>query len=427
MPNSITANIDHKSTDTVDRDARDRLITARIGLLLKHPFFGNLATRLRLVNADSWCKTAATDGRHFYYNSQFIMSLNDEAECEFLFGHEVLHVIYEHVGRRVDGDHEAQLSNIAADYCVNNDLVKHKIGRLITSTPCLYDRKYDGWSYEKVYNHLYATIPKISISEYQILDEHLENEESQGSANSNNTGSGSAEGANDKGKKSGAVRPVLSEEQKHEIRDEFREAIIGAVRDCSNPGDLPAGVRHILKEINDPKMPWHDLLRMHWQSVIKSDYTFSKMSRKAWHLDAILPGRVTSKVIDIVIACDASGSIIDQAMTFLAEIKAITQDFSNFKIHIFSFDTEIYNPQTYNSGNLDDIGAYQIHGGGGTEFNAIFKYLKDEQIMPQKLVVFTDGYPCHGWGDPNYCDTLWIIYGNNNSPSPPFGEWAVMD
>jgi hypothetical protein len=27
----------------------DRIITARIGLLLRHPFFGNMATRLRLL------------------------------------------------------------------------------------------------------------------------------------------------------------------------------------------------------------------------------------------------------------------------------------------------------------------------------------------------------------------------------------------
>jgi hypothetical protein len=33
----------------VDHDARERLVTARIGLLLRHSFFGNLATRLTLI------------------------------------------------------------------------------------------------------------------------------------------------------------------------------------------------------------------------------------------------------------------------------------------------------------------------------------------------------------------------------------------
>ncbi len=53
----------------LDREVREKLITARVGLLLRASFFGNLATRLKLVNADEWCSTAATDGRHFYYNS----------------------------------------------------------------------------------------------------------------------------------------------------------------------------------------------------------------------------------------------------------------------------------------------------------------------------------------------------------------------
>ena len=59
----------------LDREIREKLITARVGLLLKASFFGNLATRLKLVNADEWCPTAATDGRNFYYNSRFIQLL----------------------------------------------------------------------------------------------------------------------------------------------------------------------------------------------------------------------------------------------------------------------------------------------------------------------------------------------------------------
>src|SRR6056300_17986 len=164
----------------VDRDARERLVTARVGMLLRASFFGNLATRLTLTNADEWCPTAATDGRRFYYNSRFVMMLKGEKEVEFLFGHEVLHAVYEHIGRRVDNDHQAQLSNIAADYCVNGDLVQHKIGEMITTVPCLHETKYYGWNYEKVYEDLYENAEKIDVDDLvkQLLDEHLENEES---------------------------------------------------------------------------------------------------------------------------------------------------------------------------------------------------------------------------------------------------------
>ena len=48
----------------------EQITRARISLLLQQPFWGTLATRLILRDAtdDDWCKTAATDGRYFYYN-----------------------------------------------------------------------------------------------------------------------------------------------------------------------------------------------------------------------------------------------------------------------------------------------------------------------------------------------------------------------
>ena len=114
--------------DREDYDAREKLIGARVSLLLKQAFFGNLATRLKLINADSWLSTAATDGRNFYYNSRFVNML-EQKEVEFLVGHEVLHCVYDHMGRRDNRD--PQLHNVACDYCVNADLVKHNIGTLI--------------------------------------------------------------------------------------------------------------------------------------------------------------------------------------------------------------------------------------------------------------------------------------------------------
>ena len=48
-------------SDTIDpkkdHDARQAILKARIALVLKQPFFGNLAMRLVLVNADSWLTT----------------------------------------------------------------------------------------------------------------------------------------------------------------------------------------------------------------------------------------------------------------------------------------------------------------------------------------------------------------------------------
>jgi predicted metal-dependent peptidase len=111
-------------TTTEKNKILDKLITARVGLLLRHPFFGNLATRLKMVDASDWCGTLATDGRNFYYNNGFVNKLTPK-EAEFGFAHEVLHNVFDHMGRR---DHrDPVLSNIAADYATNQILKDERI------------------------------------------------------------------------------------------------------------------------------------------------------------------------------------------------------------------------------------------------------------------------------------------------------------
>jgi predicted metal-dependent peptidase len=395
----------------LDREVREMLVTARVGMLLRASFFGNLATRLKLVNADEWCSTAATDGRHFYYNARFIKLLKPK-EIEFLFGHEVLHCVYDHFGRR--GTRDPQLWNIANDFCVNSDLKKHRVGEFITSVPCLYDSKFDGKSSEEVYDYLYENAEKININDLidKIIDEHMDGDDGEGGGN----GPG--------GDKDGKGRPKLSQEERDKIRDEIKEAVLSAAQTC-DAGNLPAGVKRMIQNLTEPKMNWREMLRMQLESTIKSDFTWLRSSRKGWHMDAIMPGMKTTDAIDIVVFIDMSGSISgEQGRDFLSEVKGIMESFDSYKIHVMTFDTEVYNPQVYTSDNLEEIADYELMGGGGTDFDCMFTYMKENEIEPKKLVVFTDGYPFGSWGDENYCDTVWIIHGDRN-PSPPFGTFAL--
>jgi len=404
------ANLLGPTDPKLDRVVREKLVTARVGLLLRASFFGNLATRLKLINADEWCSTAATDGRHFYYNTRFIEMLKPK-EIEFLFGHEVLHCVYDHFGRR--GDRDPQLWNIANDFCVNGDLKKHRVGEFITTVPCLYDAKYEGKSSEEVYDDLYENAEKISLEDLldKVLDDHLDGD---------GESSGNGEGKDAKG------RPKLSAEERQKIKDEIKEAMLAAAQ-ASDAGNIPAGVKRMIQDLTDPKLNWRELLRMQLESTIKSDYTWMKASRRGWHMDAVMPGMRNTEAIDIAIAIDMSGSISDaQGRDFLSEVRGIMEAFDSYRIHLFTFDTETYNPQDFNSDNLDTITEYDLQGGGGTDFDAIFQHLKDQQIEPKRLVVFTDGYPFGSWGDENYCDTVWIIHGDRN-PSPPFGTWALYE
>lgn len=393
----------------VDREVRELLITARVGMLLRASFFGNLVTRLKLVNADEWCATAATDGRNFYYNTRFIKMLKSR-EVEFLFGHEILHVIYDHFGRRVDRD--PQLWNIAADYANNADLKKHRIGEFITSVPCLYDQKYEGWSTEEIYDDLYENAEKINIDDLldKMLDDHMEDDGEE------------ADGSGDDGQKK---RPSLSAEERQQIKDELKEAMISAAQTC-DAGNIPNGVKRLIAQLTEPKLDWRELLAMQLESTIKSDYSWLRTSRKGWHIDAVMPGMTTADAIEIAVMLDMSGSINEtQARDFLSEIKGIMSAFEDYRITVGCFDTEVYGVVDYTSDNLDDIEDYELAGGGGTDIACITRWLKTNEIEPKKLIVFTDGYTGQ-WGDPDYCDTLWILH-NSRDVVPPYGVSVQYD
>ncbi len=398
----------------IDAQARERLVTARVGLLLRHSFFGNLATRMKLVNADLWCATAATDGQKFYYNSRFIMKLKPK-EVEFLVGHEVLHVVYDHMGRR--GDRDPQIWNIADDYAVNADLKRHKVGEFITTVPCLYETKYDGKPAEEIYDDLMKNVKKISMDDLidQLLDDHMDGDGEDGDSE----GDGDKEGK-------GKGRPKLSQEEKDRIRQEVKQAIISAAQ-SAEAGTLPKGVERLIRDTTNPVMPWRELIQTNLTSCIRTDYSWARPSRRSWHMDAIMPGMTPGEEIDVVVTLDMSGSISNkQAQAFLGEVGGMMSSFDGYKVHIFCFDTQTYNPQDFSSENMDLIENYEPQGGGGTDFDCIFEYLKENAIEPKRLIVFTDGYPCGSWGDSEYCDTTWIIHGDPN-PNPPFGTFAIYD
>jgi predicted metal-dependent peptidase len=384
----------------------DKLVTARVGLLLRHPFFGNLATRMKLVEASEWCQTLATDGRNFYYNNGFVNKLTAK-EAEFGFAHEVLHNVFDHMGRREGRD--PKLSNIAADFATNQILKDERIGTVPSFIKIFQDDKYRGKSYEEIYNDLYEKAEKIDVGSLgELLDEHLDGEGDE----------------NDDGEdKRGKGRPQLSAEEKKQIRDEIKEAMVAAAQ-SAGAGKVPAGVARMIKDFTEPKMDWRQLLRQSIQSIFKSNFSFSRPNRKSQQCGAILPGMLNDETIDVSIAIDMSGSISDaQAMDFLSEVKGIMDEYVDFKLDLWCFDTRVYNYQQFTGDCADDIMSYKVHGGGGTDFDVNFEFMKENDIRPKKFIMFTDGYPCGSWGDEDYCDTLFIVHGDDTIVSP-YGQTA---
>jgi predicted metal-dependent peptidase len=393
----------------------DKLTTARVGLLLKAPFFGNMATRMQLIEADDWCPTAATNGRNFYYNTKFVQKLSVK-KLEFLFGHEICHCVFDHFGRV--GSRDRQLSNIAQDFAVNQILVDERIGEKITEVKICYDAKYRGMAWEEIYDELWDKAEKISLPDLlkqlgDLLDEHI-NED------------GSGPGKESDGDKQGKGMPTMTKEEAQQIRDEIKEAMIQSAA-AAGAGKTPMGIQRLIKDMTEPKISWRDLVRQEIQSIIRNDYTFSRPSRKGQMSGAILPGMKEATTIDVGICIDMSGSIGEEdATVFLSEVKGIMDQYEDFKINLWCFDTAIYNHKEISQDNSHDLEEYEPQGGGGTDFEVNWDFMKDNGIAPKKFIMFTDGYPCGSWGDEDYCDTIFIVKGNTEAEAP-FGQTVIYE
>ena len=375
-------------------EIEEKLTRARISLLLQQPFWGTLAVRLIMKDAtdDPRVKTVSTDGRYFYYNRDFIKTLS-KPETVYTVGHIVEHNVYDHMSRR--GSRNRSAWGAACDYVINYELFEHNIGRAPDPKTCgaqvYFDPKYKGMFAEEVYDILM----KDPNKQWPDFDYHMDPEEMD-----------------------------MSDEDRAVLRDEMRNAVMQASKAAG--GNCPAGVRRMLQDLTDPQMDWRQLLEMKLQSMFKSDFTWSRCSRKSRSSGIFLPGQADGTRVEAAVALDASGSMTPAMIRDqLSEVKGIMQQFTDFKLHVWTFDTDVHNPQVFTPDTIDEIDSYEVRGGGGTSFECNWEYMAKIDLQPERFIMFTDGYPNRGWGMPEYCDTLFVIHGDpHHRLVAPFGMTA---
>lgn len=399
----------------MSNDVKNRLIKARVKLLFKHPFFGQLALRLPFkdVTDEGWCDTAATNYKYIFYNRNFIEKLDDD-EVVFLIGHELGHCIFEHFIRREKRD--PKLWNMAGDYVINLMLKNARIGRVITTVPALIDQKYEGYTTEEVYEDLCQ-----NNSEYQdTLDIHIE-------MDSDDNGDQEDDKDSSRGDEEGkGGKPSIDPKDVKKIENEIKQAVLQAAA-SSDASDIPGEIQRIINELTESKMNWKELIRSSVESSIKSDYSWMRPSRKNWHISSILPGMMPDEEINICIGIDTSGSISQKTLTdFISEVNGIMEQFENYTIHIWQFDTNVYGYDVFTHDDDKDIREYEIKGGGGTEFEANWEFMKNNEIEPDQFIMFTDMMPWNSWGDPNYCDTIFVAH-STKTIEAPFGRTVYYE
>ena len=433
-----TKEIDYEK-DVDLKTVHSRLLVTRIRLLQKEPFYGTIAINLflRSVEPDhKVIKTAAVDGKNFFYNPCFIDALDDE-ELVFLVAHEVMHCVLRHLTRR--GKRDPKIWNYAGDYIINYILVRDKVGKF-PSVGGLYEEEYGNKTTEELYEKLVEDSQNGSgdgsgdgsgsqgggPGAGGNFDDHIEVDVSD-DASSNGDGDGDGDG--DSNGEYGSM--TISESEASEMESEITSTIMQAADLGRKAGRVPAEIERLIESLIEPKMNWREIIRETAKSQVTSDYTWARPNRRFMSQGIILPSLTVDDHFDFVIGIDTSGSMSnDQLRDFLSEIYAIADSFMSFKVGIFTFDTKVYNYQEFDQDTIDDLLAYNTKGGGGTDFMCCWEFFKENDIVPETFIMLTDGMPFNSWGDEEYCETVFLIhdrYAVANKVKAPFGTTLYYD
>lgn len=433
------SNTKYEIPEEYKNECYERMVIARTAMVMTCPFFGVLVAQLKPVENNTWCQTLAVDGKHLYYNVEFIMGVKDPArkkeradklrkvipditdeQINATFAglsndnliaalcHEVLHCAYNHFLRK--GSRNMKLWNKAADYAINQIIKRSKVGEI--QDTWLYDARFENMTAEEIYNILLDEKGSgdTDKSSGGTLDQH---QTSSGDTDNSDDDDGEHEYDDDD-------RPCYTQEELSEFMEAFKDAMISA----SMYDGAPPEIRAMVNDYKEPKIDWRSKINRTLRSLIKNDVSYMTLSRRSWvngigYGMPVYPGLKPDLDIDICVALDASGSITAKMLQdFLSEVYGITQQYSQFKIRILTFDTDVYEVRDYVNGQEQQILEYPIRGGGGTLFTAVWEHMKNDDYRPNQLIMFTDGEPFGSWGDPDYCDTLFIVHSNPKKESP---------
>lgn len=408
------------------RSCTRRILSSRMRILNSHGFFGLLLMHMSF-SLDEMLGTAATDGNKIVFSPAFMDELSD-SELDFVMMHEILHIALLHCHRGME--YNSELFNIACDIVVNSNILKENgmdkasifiksIGESMHLTP---DGK-EGFEF---------TAEEV----YQMLL----NEKDRGDRGSHSKDSTSKEQSRSGGNRTDSVPGAWDDHSKWgSIKDEdgsLRDAWIMRVREASSAisivnsskrcGSVPDCIKRHLKELREPTIDWRTVLNNFIQSEI-CDYSFQPPDRRYDSTGFYLPdyNEREDLVENILFMVDTSGSMSDKEISdAFSEIKgAINQFNGKLRGWLGFFDARVVKPTPFS--DEEEIKLIKPSGGGGTRFDVIFKYVRENmsENRPSSIIILTDGYaPFPDEGEADGIPVLWVI--NNDTVSVPWGRVA---
>lgn len=446
-------------TDEDVKEVEEKLFIAKNHFLLKAPFFGVLAVGMKLINSSQWLATVATDSRDFYYNVGFLKMLTPLG-VQFCFAHTILHCAYEHFNRseipmstldKLFPDEELteedkrklykMIYSVAADYAVNRDVANmlmkaheknnnHNIKKItdviIPSSviPLYYDEKYKESSTEDILIDLLKATARGEnpLAKGMTLDDHAllgRMGEGNGQSKLSNGSPGSGNGEDDPSYYNGM--PRMTDEEREKAMADFQQNMFQAYElyqqslsgGRGTAGTVPGEVERYIGRLKNPEINWRQYINSRFISKFQSnDESWSQLDRRSFDDDLVMPGAGEREKVEIVIMLDYSGSISDEMITdFVTEIYGLACQYDDYEITVWCFDGIVRerSKKIFTKQNISELPEYRGEGGGGTNFLANWHYMKENNMKPKLLVMFTDGYTADDYGVPGFAETIYVV------------------
>ena len=325
------------------------------------------------VKLDEDIRTAATDGRNVIYAPSFIEPLTRK-QLRFLVLHESLHKALHHcTNYKSLCEKYPALCNQAMDYVVNGTIEEtdptHAFIEHPTSVAPLLDKKYFGWSFVEV-----------------LQDLIKECEESGGDPTAG--GDGGLD-SHIMGKLAEAVEAKTAQEVSEALHQ--GKMLAKRIADRGNGKNGSALDRLTQKRDTNWREHTRDFIT---QLCEGDDYSrFAPPNKRLLPQGILMPSHFSETTGELVIACDASGSMYHILPTVFGEVSRICENVKPDSVRVLWWETEIVGEQIFKPQDYHRIAELiRPCGGGGTRLTCVREYMVEHKVKPKATIILSDGY-----------------------------------
>lgn len=367
----------------------------RVGFLFNHPFLSVLALSLETIYQTNTKSAFQTNGMSLFIDSEKLQSYSDE-EITYLYAHTLLHVALKHHFRQKR--REKSLWNMSCDIVINNILAEFdNVGSVPNDE--IIDKDLQSMCVEEVYEYLYKKQKEEKKSGTKQEDDKDE------------------AFIYDKSKMD--LDEVNSEEETSQNREKLDAIIIQALAIAKNSSKNYEGLQIEIDTILKPQIDISTIIKEFLTaSLFEKEVSFSRPNRRFIHSNIYLPGtKKKDELIEVFIALDSSSSVsLDEYKKFLGVVAEICSSFYEYKIIVLPFDKSVKEEHiiSFDSFNpLKEDSLYIPKSDGGTNFDAVLKYLRGISIRGENLLmVLSDGE--FEMEEALVCKTVFLISSEKN-------------